>query len=129
MMRKLAGGLLALGLTFGMAACGGVDKKGTANNLIAAIEKAGSKLDATGKTCITSLVNSYSDADLKTLFAKLNDPVAARSFLSRALRLNPNFSPTDAPVAVAALRRLGVDHAMNGTASRRGRQEASASRG
>ena len=61
--------------------------------------------------------------------AKLNNPVAAHSFLSRALRLNPNFSPTDAPVAVAALRHLGLDHAMNGTASRRGRQEASASRG
>lgn len=61
--------------------------------------------------------------------AKLNNPVAAHSFLSRALRLNPNFSPTDAPVAVAALRHLGLDHAMNGTASQRGRQEASASRG
>ena len=61
--------------------------------------------------------------------AKLNNPVAAHSFLSRALRLNPNFSPTDAPVAVAALRHLGLDHAVNGTASQRGRQEASASRG
>ena len=48
--------------------------------------------------------------------AKLNNPVAAHSFLSRALRLNPNFSPTDAPVAVAALHRLTRgrrDHAMN----------------
>ena len=39
--------------------------------------------------------------------ARLSDRPAARSFLSRALRLNPNFSPTDVPVAVAALRRLG----------------------
>ena len=39
--------------------------------------------------------------------AKLQDQAAARSFLSRALRLNPDFSPMDAPVAVAALQRLG----------------------
>ena len=43
--------------------------------------------------------------------ARLSDRPAARSFLGRALRLNPNFSPTDVPVAVAALRRLGPPQA------------------
>lgn len=46
-----------------------------------------------------------------TISAKLKDRPAARSFLSRAIRLNPNFSPTDAPVAVAALRLLGPPQA------------------
>lgn len=36
--------------------------------------------------------------------AKLPDRAASRAYLGRALRLNPNFSPLDAPVAVAALR-------------------------
>jgi len=36
--------------------------------------------------------------------ARLDDRIAARAYLGRALRLNPHFSPTDAPVAVAALR-------------------------
>jgi len=39
--------------------------------------------------------------------AKLKERAAARSLLGRALRLNPDFSPVDAPVAVAALRHLG----------------------
>ena len=38
--------------------------------------------------------------------AKLKDRPAAQAFLDRAIRLNPNFSPTDAPVAVAALRQF-----------------------
>lgn len=39
--------------------------------------------------------------------AKLKDRPAAQAFLQRAIRLNPNFSPTDAPVALAALRHFG----------------------
>jgi tetratricopeptide (TPR) repeat protein len=43
--------------------------------------------------------------------AKLKDRPAAQSFLGRAIRLNPNFSPTDAPVAVAALRQFSPQQA------------------
>ncbi len=43
--------------------------------------------------------------------AKRRDRPAARSFFGRALHLNPNFSPTDAPVAVAALRQPGPPQA------------------
>jgi len=37
---------------------------------------------------------------------KQNDRPAARLYLRRAIALNPNFSPIDAPVAVATLRQL-----------------------
>jgi len=65
-MKKMAGGLLALGLVFGAAACG-VDKAGTADNVIKSVEKQYGTLTDTQKSCITDLVKSYSDSDLKTL--------------------------------------------------------------
>ena len=43
--------------------------------------------------------------------AKLKNRPAAQSFLNRAIRLNPNFSPTDAPVAIAALRQFNPPQA------------------
>ncbi len=36
---------------------------------------------------------------------KQKDPQTARTYLHRAVQLNPNFSPVDAPLAAAALRR------------------------
>ena len=35
------------------------------------------------------------------------DKEAARTYLRRAIQLNPNFSPIDAPLAAAALRQIG----------------------
>ena len=51
--------------------------------------------------------------DAKILFhagmihAKLGERPAARDYLHRALSLNPNFSPLDAPVAAETLKQLG----------------------
>ena len=39
---------------------------------------------------------------------KQNDKTAARTYLSQALQLNPNFSPVDAPLATAALRQMST---------------------
>lgn len=78
-MRKTVGTLvLVLATTLGAAACG-VDKKGTADNLIKGIEKAaGNKLTDGQRTCLTDLVKGYSDEDLKKLDksdADLADPL------------------------------------------------------
>ncbi len=51
--------------------------------------------------------------DAKILFhagmihARLGDRPAAQDYLHRALSLNPNFSPLDAPVAAETLKKLG----------------------
>ncbi len=78
-MRKTVGTLvLVLATTLGAAACG-VDKKGTADNLIQGIEKAaGDKLTDSQKSCLTELIKGYSDEDLKKLDksdADLADPL------------------------------------------------------
>ena len=52
--------------------------------------------------------------------AQLGDRAQEKKALSQALALNPNFSPLDAPVAVAALRQLGAQP----TASRPAAQNA-----
>ena len=67
-MRKIAGAVaLVLATTLGAAACG-VDKKGTADNLIKAIEKQAARtMSADQKSCLTDLVKSYSDGDLRKL--------------------------------------------------------------
>lgn len=52
---------------------------------------------------------------------KLNNRPAAQAFLSQAIHLNPNFSPTDAPVALAALHRLGPPSANAGQTASAGR--------
>ncbi len=80
-MRKTVGTmLLVLATTLGAAACG-VDKKGTADNLIKNIEKsAGDKLTDGQKSCLTDLVKGYSDDDLKKLdkaTADSSDPLIA----------------------------------------------------
>lgn len=71
-MKRIATGVISVGLMLGAVACGGVDKNGTANNLIKSVEtQLGTTLTATQKTCVSSLVKSYSDADLKKLDAEL----------------------------------------------------------
>lgn len=67
-MRKTIGTLvLVLATTLGTAACG-VDKTGTADNLIKGIEEsAGEKLTDSQKSCLTDLIKGYSDEDLKSL--------------------------------------------------------------
>lgn len=49
-----------------LGACG-VDKDGTADNLIKELEKAGITLDADEKSCVKDAVKSYSDDDLRKL--------------------------------------------------------------
>jgi hypothetical protein len=66
-MKRLSGALLVLGLVLGGASCG-VDKEGTAENLIKSLEDAnGSELNDDQKDCLTDVVNEYSDDELKSL--------------------------------------------------------------
>lgn len=67
MMKKLAATLLGLGMVVSFVGCG-VDKEGTADNLIEAIEEsAGQSLTDEQKDCLTDLVKSFSDDELKQL--------------------------------------------------------------
>ena len=66
-MRKMAGALLAVGMTAAFAACG-VDKEGTADNLIESIEeRSGQTLTDEQKDCLKDLVKSFSDDELQQL--------------------------------------------------------------
>ena len=66
-MKRLSGALLVLGLVLGGASCG-VDKQGTAENLIKSFEDAnGTELNDDQKDCLTDVVEGYSDDDLKSL--------------------------------------------------------------
>ncbi|GEM_PF-2987807 len=69
-MRRILIGVMSVGLMIGATACnsGGVDKQGTADNLVKSLEQTlGTTVTATQKTCLTDLVKSYSAADLKTI--------------------------------------------------------------
>ncbi|MGD9704351.1 MAG: hypothetical protein AB7Q42_17820 [Acidimicrobiia bacterium] len=67
MMKKVAGALLGFGLVLGVASCG-VDKEGTAENLIASLEESnGTDLTDEQKDCLTDVVKDYSDEDLRAL--------------------------------------------------------------
>ncbi|HLK61039.1 MAG TPA: tetratricopeptide repeat protein [Chthonomonadaceae bacterium] len=46
------------------------------------------------------------------IYAKLGEVGTARTYLYQALSLNPQFSPLDAPRAVAAVKELGETHAV-----------------
>lgn len=66
-MRKMAGALLAVGMTAAFAGCG-VDKEGTADNLIESIEeRSGQTLTDEQKDCLKDLVKSFSDDELQQL--------------------------------------------------------------
>ncbi len=66
MRRTIASLCLGAVTVFGAAACG-VDKQGTADNLIKNIEKGAGDLTDDQKSCLTDLVEGYSDDDLRKL--------------------------------------------------------------
>jgi hypothetical protein len=85
-MYKVAGAVMSLGLIFGAASCGRVDKEGTAENLIKSFEEAnGSPLADDQKSCITDLVKSYSDEDLKALDDQSASSELMADFTGKAL--------------------------------------------
>ena len=60
--------LLAIGLsTMLLASCGGVDKGGTADNLIKELEKLGNTFTTEQKDCIKDAIKSYDDDELRKL--------------------------------------------------------------
>jgi hypothetical protein len=66
-MKRRSGALLVIGLVLGGASCG-VDKEGTAENLIKSLEEGnGTELNDDQKDCLTDVVKGYSDDDLKSL--------------------------------------------------------------
>ena len=68
-MKRVVVGVMSFGLMIGAVACGSsVDKAGTANNLVKSLEQTiGTTMTSTQKSCLTTLVKSYSSADLKTI--------------------------------------------------------------
>ena len=60
--------LLAVGMSaMLLAGCGGVDKDGTADNLIKELEKLGNTFTTDQKDCIKDAIKSYSDDELRKL--------------------------------------------------------------
>ncbi len=71
-MGKLASGMLVIGLMIGAAACG-VDKAGTADELIKGIEEGGVELDESQETCVRDSISNRSDDELKDLEKMIED--------------------------------------------------------
>ena len=83
-MKRLSGALLILGLVLGGVSCG-VDKEGTAENLIKSLEDAnGSELNDDQKDCLTDVVKGYSDGDLTSLDEDTASPELINEFTGKA---------------------------------------------
>ena len=87
-MKRRSGALLVLGLVLSAASCG-VDKEGTAENLIKSLEEGnGTELNDDQKDCLTDVVKGYSDDDLKSLDDESRDRRADRRVHGQGVRLH-----------------------------------------
>ena len=83
-MKRLSGALLVLGLVLSGASCG-VDKEGTADNLIKSLEDAnGSELNDDQKDCLTDVVEEYPGGDLESLANDKASPELIDEFTGKA---------------------------------------------